>query len=153
MSLQDTVRLVQEVPDMKIKPYLLFKPDDYEIALRRVMCVFLSIETLVVCYYVIAWFPYEDIRFYIHNMSFYEMMASHILLMAVPVILTVLSLFSRLVYYIIETVHVIIGILVFGFLFLIFRGIFWGIVIAFLVLFAFIGRIFCYCIFMLKKHK
>lgn len=137
---------------MKIRPYLLFKPDEYEIALRRVMCILLSIETLVVCYYAVKWVPYSDERFYIHNMSFYEMMASHILLMSVPIILTVLSLFSRLVYYITETIHVIIGILVFGFLFLIFLRIFWGIVIAFLVLFGFTGRIICYCFFMWRNR-
>lgn len=95
---------------MKQKNESQYKDNGYEVCLRRIMCIFLSVETLLIYAIASSWrFLPEEELFYIHTESFFNMIGAPMLWMLIPVVMTALSLFFKSFYYIYEILHIIIG--------------------------------------------
>lgn len=97
---------------MKLKLKPVFPSDDYEVGLRRELCVFLSIETIFIFFLFSSeiFVPNKDM-FYVHIDGFYEMIGQPVIFMFASVTLTALSLFNRWVYYFYEGIHAAVGVL------------------------------------------
>lgn len=124
---------------MKPKKKLVYE-GDYEVSLRRIVCIFLSIETLLIYFLACKRILPEKNLFYIHTEGFINIISSTMLWMLIPVLLTTLSLFSISAYYIYEMIHFLMGGLLFFVLW------WWGhLMIALIIILLFWARMIIYC--------
>lgn len=88
------------------------KKDDYEVTLRRVMCIFLSLEALLICWFVLSYISdYRDSMtlLHYHEKTISDVIYYPTVICSVFVVPTLLSCFFRGVYIFYECLHAVVG--------------------------------------------
>ncbi|MCH5349414.1 MAG: hypothetical protein J1E40_08835 [Oscillospiraceae bacterium] len=86
---------------------------EQEMVLRHKTCIFLALETLLLCALVILLFVLSDgswTYLYFHEYALSETLLEVAAVCAVPVICTMLSMRFRIFYYVYEIFHGIVGV-------------------------------------------
>ena len=92
--------------------------NEQEKRLRRKVCVFVALETLLLCLAaVLATYENTLMRLYYHEYTPFESVSVLMLFCAVPVVCTILSMRFKVCYCIYEILHALLGMMMGGVLF------------------------------------
>lgn len=125
------------------------RTDDFEDILRRTMCIFICLEAVgLSCFIALGGRPtYSEYFFHEEGESFIKMFLESCGVIAMPLLMSVLPLLFKPIYYLTEILHVFVGIIAF-----------WVVAVELSILLAipasliFSGRFLLY-LFIIKNHN